>query len=199
MSPLTTQAIGNFLQYYESDLYYIQQFQRYKSGENTLCYTEKRKGSFYTFLTEFRVIRNFKEGKTQIILEKTIEWLNYNCNSNDVDSFALKLYETGITHNKIPVSMASKILFLNDPYNIIPMDRLARLTLNQKENNYSTYQKNLQQFKFEKKQEITKCLEIIMPLIKKINNSYGELPYLDKIAEQRIIDKILWVTGKSKL
>ena len=140
------ESIGNFLTYYRADLYYIKQFQDFKEGKISADdYIKKEAGSFYSFLIDFRVVRNFPSGTVDKLLAETSLWIK-NGDSDNVDLFAEKLANSGLTRGKIMASMASKILFLNNPWHIIPMDSLARKTLNQKQNKYSVYNKNIETF-----------------------------------------------------
>ena len=195
MTPKQIQAIGNLLAFYRTDLNYIRQFQNFKNGLiSKEKYVQKDLGSFYSFLVEFRVARNFRSGKVDKLLSETYEWIN-STNSNNVDLFAAKL-KSDLTRNKIMSSMASKILFLNNPWEIIPMDSLARKTLKQNPNNYTIYQTNLEEFKNINKEIIKKSIEYTKPLANIIHTEFTELDNLDKIFENRIIDKLLWTRGK---
>lgn len=191
------QAIGNFLNYYDTDLNYIENFKDFKDG-NILPseYIQKNRGSFISFLIEYRVIRNVTQGKVDRLLEETYNWITGSC-PDDVDGFAKRLSLTDLTRGSIMSSLASKILFLNNPWEIIPMDSLARKTLNQKANKYVLYQENLKQFKSTNKSEIEDCLNFSNSLINLINEKYkNKIINLDLISENRMMDKILWTKGK---
>jgi hypothetical protein len=81
----------------------------------------------------FDVVRNFPKGTVNELLKETSLWIQSE-DSENVDLFAKNLSNKGLTRGKLMASMASKILFLNNPWKIIPMDSLARKTLKQKEN-----------------------------------------------------------------
>jgi hypothetical protein len=189
------QALGNFLNYYQTDLNYIKQFQDFKSKKITLeKYIEKVPGSFYSFLIEFRVIRNLPRNTVDKLLFETLIWVNSK-NADDVDLFAQRLAENGVTKG-VMTSMASKILFLNNPWEILPMDRLARSTLNQNQNNYSLYCKNIKIFIIENESIFNSLLNYSNSLTTLIHQEFYELNDLDTICKNRIIDKILWTLGK---
>lgn len=195
MNEKQIQAIGNFLTYYQTDLNYIKQFQDFKSDKiSSKNYIEKGIGSFYSFLIEFRVVRNFPKGTVDKLLLETFNFIKSD-NPNDVDSFALKLSEKRIT-NGIMTSMASKILFLNNPWEILPMDRLARKTLNQKQNKYWIYKNNLEIFKKENESIINNSLLYTNSLTSIIHKDIIDLKDLDTICYNRIVDKVLWTLGK---
>lgn len=199
MTSTQIQSIGNFLAYYKTDLNYIKRFQDFKSNPNVASeYIKKVNGSFYSFLIEFRVVRNFTSGNVDKLLDETLLWINSK-DANNVDLFAEKLAQSNLTRGNIMTSMASKILFLNNPWEIIPMDRLARKALNQKENKYSIYNKNLLQFR-EKNEIIFKnSLDHIKPLITLIHKDFDDLYKLDVICKNRIIDKLLWTMGNNSI
>ena len=189
------QAIGNFLMYYHEDLNYIKIFQDFK--ENRISredYCLKNKGTFYSFLIEFKIIRNFKKGETEQLLKET-EYYIKNHNENNVDLFAEKLAKTDLTRGNRTTSAASKILFLNNPWNIIPMDRINRKALKQNENEYSIYKVNLDLFRKTNKSVIEECLFYINPLVTTIENEFKDsLKDINIIRENRLIDKLLWTT-----
>src|ERR1700753_1799401 len=119
-------AVGNFLSTYYGDLTYIANFQLYKNGKLEFQdFIRKNSSSFYDFLIEFNVTRNFEQGKVDKLLELATEWIN-GLSYNSVDGFASFLSSESLTKGKMLTSLASKILFLNDPWNIQPMDLRAR-------------------------------------------------------------------------
>ena len=196
MTQKQIQAIGNFLTYYRNDLNYIKQFQDFKNGKiSAENYIKKDSGSFYSFLIEFRVVRNFPKGTVNELLNETFLWIQ-NEDFDNVDLFAKNLSSKGLTRGKLMASMASKILFLNNPWKIIPMDSLARKTLKQKENQYSIYSKNLEKFKAENESIFVSSLKYINPLTEIIHTEFNDLNDLDLICKNRVIDKLLWTTGK---
>lgn len=199
MTSTQIQSIGNFLAYYKTDLNYIKRFQNFKINPNLASeYIKKDIGSFYSFLIEFRVVRNFTSGSVDKLLDETLLWINSK-EANNVDLFAEKLSQSNLTRGKVTTSMASKILFLNNPWEIIPMDRLARKTLKQKENKYSIYNDNLLEFRTNNEQTFENCLEFIKPLTTLIHNDFNDLSKLEIICKNRIVDKLLWTMGNSNI
>jgi gamma-glutamylcysteine synthetase len=199
MTSTQIQSIGNFLAYYKTDLNYIKRFQNFKINPNLASeYIKKDIGSFYSFLIEFRVVRNFTSGSADKLLDETLLWINSK-EANNVDLFAEKLSQSNLTRGKVTTSMASKILFLNNPWEIIPMDRLARKTLKQKENKYSIYNANLLEFRRNNEQTFENCLEFIKPLTTLIHNDFNDLSKLEVICKNRIVDKLLWTMGNNNI
>jgi hypothetical protein len=190
------QAIGIFLQYYETDLLYIKEFQKVKNQEKYFKhYLSKENSSFYSFLIEFRIIRNISSGASNQLLDEILKWIKDD-NYNDVDAFAEHLSNTEITRNQKLVSLASKVLFLNNPWEILPMDRLTRKTLNQNDNNYSIYKKGLEVFKKENEKQIKECLKFVEPITFEIHKDFFGIKELNLICENRIVDKLLWTKGR---
>lgn len=196
------EAIGHFISTFYSDLKYIKNFQYYKKKqekqiqESSLLTTNKI--SFYSFLKEFRIIRNIEKGKSNDLIEFTIKFINEN-NSNEVDKFAECLKsESGLTRDKKTVSLASKIMFLNNPLENFPMDQLVRKSLGLKSNIYKDYMNEVNNFKDIYSNVIDDCMDSSVKFIKVIENDY-ELKGIEKINEisrNRIIDKLLWTIGK---
>lgn len=191
----TTQikAIGAFFMYYQEDLEYISKFQTFKKGGISISdYLKKEPRSFYSFLIEFKVIRNIIKGSTGRLLNETNDFIN-STHPNNVDLFAKKLAKTGLTRGSITTSLASKILFLNNPWMIFPMDKRARQALHQNENNYSYFQTNLEKFRVNYRDSIEFCLTYIEPLACLIEEVFlNDIPDMKKIRVNRMIDKLLW-------
>jgi hypothetical protein len=189
------QAIGNFLQYYYTDLLYISKFQDFKDKKLSLAdYVSKNVGTFYSFLIEYRVTRNYAQGTTDKLLLETINWVNSR-NADNVDSFTQRLLKTGLTRGNTTTSLASKILFLNNPWEILPMDTLTRKAFKQTENNYSIYRANLQEYRQTNKNIIDTCLLHTKSLTSVVEQDYnGKIKDLQVIRENRMIDKLLWST-----
>ncbi|WP_291127527.1 hypothetical protein [Flavobacterium sp. UBA7682] len=196
MTTKQIQTIGNFLTYYRNDLNYIKQFQDFKTGKISFeDYLKKDAGSFYSFLVDFRVVRNFPRGTVNNLLEETSSWIKTNDRDN-VDLFAENLREKELTHGKIMASMASKILFLNNPWQIVPMDTLARKTLEMNQNKYFIYNKKINEFRKENKPTFEILINYIKPLSLIIHQEFEDIENLDLICENRMVDKLLWTTGK---
>ena len=193
------QAIGNLLQYYHSDLTYISEFHKHKTGKFGLNdYLKKNSGTFKSFINEFKIARNVDKTKTKELLNQTFEWIN-NEDPNDIDSFAEHLKLNGITHGKKVTSLASKILFLNNPWEILPIDRLGKKATNLSENNYSKYKTLIKEFREKEKTEIENCLNSVEHYLNIIEKDFkGKIRDLKIIRENRFIDKLLWTTGKNK-
>jgi hypothetical protein len=189
------QAIGNFLQYYHSDLLYITKFQEYKEKKISFeDYVMKDDGTFYSFLIEYRVTRNYMQGTTGKLLFETLKWVN-TCNADDVDLFTGILLKSGLTRGNTTTSLASKILFLNNPWEILPMDTLTRKAFQQAENKYSVYRTNLDKYRITNKMIIDECLSHTTGLTSCVEQDYyGKLKDLHVIRENRMIDKLLWST-----
>jgi hypothetical protein len=185
-------AIGYFLSSYESDLNYIRNFQRFKFGRITIpdYASENNRRYFPKFLSEFRIARNRIQGADTEILELTHDWIHGN-NPNDVDGFALNLYVNDMTHG-LATSFASKVLMLNNPCSIFPIDGNVRKKLGLNNNSYSEYIELLTTYRENYNREINNCLSYVTPLAIRIENDFGDIPYKHRIRKCRLIDKLLW-------
>ncbi|PIQ19146.1 MAG: hypothetical protein COW66_02695 [Flavobacteriaceae bacterium CG18_big_fil_WC_8_21_14_2_50_34_36] len=193
------QALGNLLGGYNSDLLYIRNFQRHKNGElGSSEYLIKSNGMFQSFLNEFRVARNIDKTKRDVLLMLTMDWVNLE-NPHDVDGFAKLLNREGITHGKTMTSLASKILFLNDPWTILPLDSLAKKTVRLKNNIYSDYLPLTFDFQEKNKKEMKECLMSIDKHLNIIEAPFQyEIHKINIIRQNRYTDKILWTIGRKK-
>lgn len=190
------EAVGHFLAYYESDLKYISNFQSFKRGE--ICskdFVKKENGSFYKFLIEFKVIRNIPKGISIKVLKETENWIENNKN-NKVNAFADHLKNIGLTRNSNR-SLVSKIFFLDNPWEIITMDTLTRKALLLKENDYKLYKEKINNYEQENTPEIDELVSYIEPFIKIIHRDFENIRDLDTILKNRLIDKLLWTTGRN--
>ena len=187
------QAIGNFLQYYSTDLNYIRKFQDFKKNKlSSEYYVSKDEGTFYSFLIEYRVVRNFMQGATDRLLVETQKWISGE-NPNNVDLFAERLANSDLTRGNKTTSLASKVLFLNDPWTILPMDINTRGAFKQIDNSYSLYIRNLEKYRKTHSAVIAESMKYINPLAEIVEQDYmGKINDMHIIRENRMIDKLLW-------
>lgn len=193
------QALGNLLATYHSDLTYIRNFHRHKNAKlSATDYLKKSAGTFKSFIDEFRVARNVDKTKTHILLGLTTEWINQN-HSDDVDDFAEQLRDNGITHGKVMTSLASKILFLNNPWTILPLDNLAKQAVGLKNNSYANYLPLTETFITDNKSEIRKLLFSVDKHLTIIEKEFEqEIENIKVIRQNRFVDKLLWTSGRTR-
>ena len=184
-------AIGNMLQYYHSDLRYIRYFQAFKKGDITpKDYLQKWPGSFRSFINEFRVARNIEKEKTDTMLAMTMNWIT-GSHADDVDGFAKNLMQGGCTHGKQMTSLASKVLFLNDPWRIIPLDMWNKRALGVETNRYQDFLVALQS------QQIDCTLDHEKEYLNEMEREFeGEINNMMMIRANRFKDKLLWYAGQ---
>jgi hypothetical protein len=95
-------------------------------------------------------------------------------------------------------SLASKILLLNNPWEILPIDSLVKKTFNLKTNNYIDYVPLIKKYISNKTSLISDYLEKISPFTKTIENEFkNEIRNIEMIRVNRFIDKMLWAEGKN--
>lgn len=198
-------ALGFLISNYETELNYIFEFH-----ENKLYFLKEKKinpdylspqkrGSFQRFLNDFRVARNVDSKKgVEELLKLTFKWLENNPKEqNDVHSFAKYLKEKKITRDKLMISLSSKILFLNNPWEILPVDSLVRKTVGIKKNNYMDYITEVESFKKENEEKILEHLISTKKHLEIIENKFeNKIVNLPLIRYNRFIDKLLWANGK---
>ncbi len=187
-------AIGNFLSTYYTDLLYIRNFQRYKQGKfPKLEYLKKGSGTFYQFLIEFRIMRNVDKNKVPEFLSETL-WCVKGSTLDNVDGFASHLKNTGITHNKLPTSLASKILFLNNPLAIKLYDNQAKRALRYKGMNYKEFLELVRTFGLKHRSIAGSSFKIISLYLELIESQFGtEIKDVNQIRFNRFIDKLAWL------
>ena len=195
---LRIKALGNLLQYYHSDLRYIINFQRYK--QNALSkskYLLKSPGSFQSFLNEFRIARNVHKGKVEDLLSLTKDWV-VSSKADDVDDFAAILRKNGLTHDgKTMTSLASKVLFLNNPWVILPSDTLNKRAVGVRTNKYSDFFNAICEIMKKKTLPFKESFGPVQNYLNTIESDYkGELKDIDVIRQNRYVDKILWMLGQ---
>jgi hypothetical protein len=190
-------ALGNLLTYYYSDLIYINNFQLFKKGSIDLdFYSIATPGTFKAFLNEYGIARSIIKGSTSSLLKLTNEWIKTE-NPYDVDGFAVFLKKRDLTKGKIVTSLASKVLFLNDPLHILPMDTRTRETVGLKENCYEDYNNLVNEFKKQNEYQIIEILKTIDKHLTTIESKFKEIIQDNNLLRyNRFVDKILW-TGNS--
>jgi hypothetical protein len=187
------------LQTYQSDLNYILNFQRFKVDNNDFeKYLTKDPGTFKSFIDEFKVARTFRKDETSNLLSLTLKWINRK-DCNNVDGFAKHLRDHKITDGKIPISLASKILFLNNPWVIIPFDSRTKKALGLRYNSYSHYQELALQYKKKNQAIIDNSLTFLKTYFGELENDYkSKLFKIEIIRENRFVDKLLWTIGEKQ-
>jgi hypothetical protein len=197
---LKIKALGNLLQYYRSDLTYILKFRRCKQNAISRSkYLLKSPGSFQSFLNEFGIARNVPKGNVPKLLNLTMEWVRTNTNkADDVDGFADKLRKEHVTQeDQTMTSLASKVLFLNNPWVILPCDTLTRLAVGVKTNRYSDFRRAIRHMLKRETLPIDDSLESVQEYICTIENEFkGEIHRIGTIRRNRFMDKLLWAHGQ---
>lgn len=197
---ITIEAIGNLLLHYRFDLECVKAFQDCKS------YRDERLASFRDqtvplFLKEYRVVRAIKKGKQKDFLDAVIDHVNSDgTQADDVDALAMRLEEQNITQEgKTMVSLASKILFLNRPWKILPYDRLVRDAVGYSGTIYADYLNGV----MKRRKSILKLYDTlpksVMTYLQVIEDKTRmDKRHVDKIRKMRFVDKMLWTIGKNK-
>jgi hypothetical protein len=192
------EALGNLMCYYNSDLNYISYFHDFQNGKITkneyLC---NKESGFQSFLNEYKVARNVKKNKVEEIMLFTKEWVLRE-DSSVVDNFALALRKKEITQGgKTMTSLASKILFLNNPEVVIPIDTLNRSALGEKLNIYADFKIKVNLFISQNQKMIEEYLNKVDPLLSEVELNFKLLEIdFKKYRLTRFVDKLLWTKGE---
>ena len=191
------EALGNLLATYRSDLFYIKRFNDFKNGRvSKTDYLTKEDGSFRRFINYFRVARNISKDNVDEFLDELQNWISGN-QSNDVDQLATKVKGLGYTHGKVMTSLCSKVLFLNNPYEIIPIDQLAKRAIGYRGNKYSEFRSKLDSFRINHTKEINSYIASVSNHIDQIEKDFKwDIPNIEVIRQNRYLDKIMWTSGR---
>ena len=123
-----------------------------------------------------------------------MDWINKN-NSSDVDALTTHIQSGGVTHGKRMVSLSSKLLFLNNPRMIIPLDTRARRALGVSKNEYAAYSSKVNEFKNNHNSDLLQQLESNKKSLSSIEAKFADIQGLEEIRFNRFLDKVLWVKG----
>jgi hypothetical protein len=189
------QAKGHLLAYYHSDLTHIRAFKKWK--EKLISDSDYQKRNFRSFLIEFRVYRFIVEHVPGLI-RATRAWISGSTPDN-VDRFAQSLEE--YFDDKTMTSLASKVLFLNNPQRVLPIDQFVSKALDphvpkarsDKRNRYAIYKSRLDSFRDRHKEEIQRNLSSVADDLTEIEREFkDEIVDVEQVRENRYVDKIIW-------
>lgn len=181
---------------YYGDLYYFSAFKYLKRGEESIEAVGDLE-FFKQFLIEYRVSRN--------VSDKNIAWKIFNELSTEVitfqtvDEYANRFKEAH-KNEWLLSSLSSKLAMLLQPNQIIPMDSINKIALKHNENKYAGFAEKVEAFKIENNGKIKELMDMVSPRAKKIESIFSnELENLEKIRENRVVDKLLLQIGRTKL
>lgn len=192
-------TIGYLLTSYAGDLNYFATFIRFSKDEiSPDAYARKEVGTFKNFINEYRVARNTKRDLTADLLACSLDW-HQKGRTKDVDDFAQMIQAKGLTHGKVATSLSSKIMYLMNPWEVMPLDDLAKKALDHRNKDYKGFATKIQRFRLENEKDIHQTLDGISGMLDILERPFVEtVGNLEKIRENRFIDKWLWVRGGKK-
>ncbi|MCB9343972.1 MAG: hypothetical protein H6576_09760 [Lewinellaceae bacterium] len=193
-------SIGLLLSSYKNDLNYFANFIRFSKGEiSSKDYAAKAPGSFKNFIDDFRVARSTQKDLTPVLLDCALEWYQKG-ETKDVDGFTLLIQDKKLTHDKRATSLASKIMFLMNPWEVMPLDALVKAALKHRTNDYTRFRIKWEAFKQKEQEVITYNVGKVSGMLEVIERPFvGRISDLAKIRENRFLDKWLWVKGQREL
>lgn len=192
-------AMGYFLAHYGDELSHIKSFQaNYLSTKRiSLSVNKKNDPKFWKCLTQFRVARTLgiKNGQRNDFIQVFNNWDFRNCSPEDVDGFCAE--GKMIKNHK---SLASKMMMLANPWQIIPYDTQASETVNynapNRNTNYVDYLKLVTDFERKNEKLIDSLLSEVGSYATIIEHSYKcNLKDIQVIRRKRLLDKVLWTYG----
>jgi len=187
-----SEAREEFLNGHRSDLYHIREFQEWKGGR--ISYSEY-KGTFKKFLVRFGVFHGISKNAFKPLMDYTLKRIG-GSNPDDVDDFAMHLRDEGPAFGSTMTSLASKILMLNQPEKITPIDSNVRRAVKLSRNNYAEYKSRFDRFLEEHRQEIQDNLTAMKSDFCCVEREFIEkIQEIEKIRLNRYVDKLLWVIG----
>jgi hypothetical protein len=202
-------TIGNYLEYYYSDLKYFNEFKksikRNIDNINDEYLNKSNPYSFKSFLNGYGISRRVKKidesnlVNTLKLYKTTKKWLNANQkNATDIKGFVEYITTIkNLTNGKNEISLASKILFLNNPMEVYPYDYNAKTTLDYNGNDYEEYKSKVINYKDEHIDIIKKIINCIEPYLETLEKGleYSKEEF-KKIRVNRFVDKMLWCGWK---
>ena len=117
---------------------------------------------------------------------------------DNVDMLADKLKGAGLTYGKTVTSLASKILFLNNPARILPYDANAKLSLGYRGTKYSEFEKLVEDQSPLLEELYNSLPNDIMEFLECVENQFR---FADEVSirKSRFKDKVLWTLGKNRM
>lgn len=188
------EALGYLLSWYRKDLEFFSAFQKFDQGGRDIeSYCANTPGSFQNFINAYQVARTLKKGQTQALLTICLDWHDKR-RWMDVSDLAQEIDKRKIVHG-FPLSLASKVMFLMRPEEVLPFDKRAKNTLGIKESwpEYGEYYQKAKAFGEEKDLVITEALSRSSDLLDTLEEGYQDLKFsFPKIRRMRLLDKLLW-------
>lgn len=193
-SYITSIALGNFLSFYYKDLNWILHFQKFINNEIVIEeYLYDEKWGFNKFLSSYKIIRNrYKKYEYDLleVVKSHIKRKKYN----DIIGLANILKDKNITTGNA-VSLSSKILFLNNPVEIFPLDNNVKKLFDIEKDMYDDYLVEVKKFKKKYKSQIIHFLEKYKTHYLRTENKVIGLKRIEIIRLNRFIDIYLWTKG----
>lgn len=193
--PKHIEALGHLLTWYGEDLVFFREFQRYQNGGiEASRYCKNYPGSFQNFLNAYRVARNFQKGQTEKLLEICFDWYKQG-QCEQVKRLAEVIEKTGVSHG-LPVSLASKVMFLMRPDLVLPYDRQAKdtLGLGANDKDYDEFYRRALKFENDNRAALDAGLAKVSKMLDVLESGFSDLnlPF-EKVRRLRLLDKMLWV------
>jgi hypothetical protein len=189
------EALEHLFNYYQEELGLIRDFQDWKSKLKT---DSEYEPSFKNALHYFYTLWWVRPERVPGLMTRTLQWVHGET-PDDVDEFAESL--SGYLGSK-ETSLASEILFLNNPQKITPITAGVKEAVNKlKADNYRVYRRRFEKFQKENINKIRQNLDKIADRLLKAEREFGDQPQIDfeRLRLDRYTDQLLRRKGIESL
>ncbi len=187
------QAQDYLLIWYESELTYFRDFQKWKCKPNL---DWEYQDSFGKALYYFMVHSWIRHERVQNLMSLTFDWV-HGPDPDDVDQFGESLRQLRDVRE---TDLASKILFLNNPQKLPPTSEGVRAAVGLEAKIYKEYQPRFVRFREDHHEEIQHHLAEIAPRLSVIENKFkDDIENLDTVRINRYTDQLLRGIGRELL
>ncbi len=197
LNEVQIEALGFFLSWYRKDLIFFREFQRFAKGEKSVEeYSIDYPGSFQDFINSYQISRTLIKGNTENLLRICKQWHDED-QWLEVNELAATIFNNGIVHGR-PISLASKVMFLMRPNEVLPYDKRARIALGMKnsETDYDLFRRLALEFGDRNKKLIDDGLVLAGEMLDVLESQFTDLNLpMQHIRRLRLLDKLLWTAG----
>ena len=178
---------------YGSDIVFVNQFADCMAGR--LDPGEYCESSFKAYLRQNKLARIVRSGKLSELFVATVQWIRGE-DVHDVDGFARRLWNQGVT-NGTPVMLVSRLLYLNRPGEILPLDMFGRMALRCSSPDYAVFAQKAKDFQERYLVELSTALtQIEREMIQTEQEAEVRLDHLETIRLKYLLHQWLYWLGR---
>ncbi len=193
MGPGKKEVIESLKYRYAEDLSFIGHFQAWLRGQVSLQHYADN--SLRECFKTYRVAKVIRAGKREDLLDLTRDWLSSG-RGTDVDGLANEFKKAECT-NGLPLALASVLLFLHNPTQVLPLDSYSRMAVGSVEADYQEYIKRATLFREKHALEIQSELQQVSGFLAEIEQKMGfNWSNAEAVREQCYLHRWLKYLGK---